>query len=199
MSMICYLLGLTPAQLASLRSAPALTRFLTYVAASHYFEVRTEEMLRRMTTEQRTRFEESRATSQVSSAQAERETRVANAREQIAVLCTLEPAVCLDKSWHMLHYLFTGRLNPTGTPGDLLLTGEELGDDAGYGPARIHSPQTTNDFSLFVEKLTAENLSARVNLREMRHLGVYAMPSGQGSEAEWEEGLRREVEVYFAS
>ena len=44
----------------------------------------------------------------------------------------------IDKSWHALHYLICGNLEPDGSIlGDVILGGEPLGPDLGYGPARI--------------------------------------------------------------
>jgi Domain of unknown function (DUF1877) len=97
----------------------------------------------------------------------------------------------------MLHYLFTGHVGTSSAPGDLLLTGEDLGDDVGYGPARLHGPTETRDFSRFLEMQDLARLQARVNLREMDRQGVYAMPFGSGSDAENESELRNEVGRYF--
>jgi hypothetical protein len=51
----------------------------------------------------------------------------------------------LHKSWHCLHYLFTGKVEGSdGSPlGDALLGGQEIGGEAadtGYGPPRALSP-----------------------------------------------------------
>lgn len=63
------------------------------------------------------------------------------------VLHTLGPddRIDLDKTWHALHYLFTG----TAWAGDfpacfLVSSGEPVGDvDVGYGPARSFTPAQT--------------------------------------------------------
>ena len=44
----------------------------------------------------------------------------------------------LDKCWHELHFLLTGKLEPDGTIlGDAVLGGEEVGTELGYGRARL--------------------------------------------------------------
>lgn len=44
----------------------------------------------------------------------------------------------IDKSWHAVHFLLTGRAGPDGTPaGDSILGGRPVGGDLGYGPARL--------------------------------------------------------------
>jgi hypothetical protein len=72
-----------------------------------------------------------------------------------------------------------------------------MGEDVGYGPARLHRPTDTRDFSHFLETQDLARLQARVNLQEMSRLRVYAMPMGSGSAAEHERELRDEVGFYF--
>lgn len=44
----------------------------------------------------------------------------------------------LEKAWHALHFVFTGKLDEAPAPtGFLLSGGEEVGEDMGYGPARV--------------------------------------------------------------
>jgi Domain of unknown function (DUF1877) len=64
-----------------------------------------------------------------------------------------EQALNLEKSWHILHYLVTGHTDDSSAPGDALLTGESLGEDAGYGPARLHDEIKTREFGQFLETL----------------------------------------------
>ena len=47
----------------------------------------------------------------------------------------------LDKSWHGIHYLFTGKADESGTPLEFLVAGgASVGDeDVGYGPPRAPS------------------------------------------------------------
>ncbi len=49
-----------------------------------------------------------------------------------------EGQVCLDKSWHAIHYVMTGTAGPDGSAlGDAILGGREIGPDLGYGHARL--------------------------------------------------------------
>lgn len=55
-----------------------------------------------------------------------------------------EPAhyVEVDKAWHGIHYLLAGTADTTETPsGWAVLGGVEIGDDMGYGPARVLEPE----------------------------------------------------------
>jgi hypothetical protein len=127
----------------------------------------------------------------------EAEARNAKARGRLDEAGPLEEALSLEKSWHMLHYLFTGHVDPWQAPGNALLTGEALGEDVGYGPPRLHGEEETLGFAHFLGTVDLAQLQERVNFREMSGIGVYAMPMGRGSEAEFEAMLRMEVASYF--
>jgi uncharacterized protein DUF1877 len=197
MSMICRVLGLTPAQMDVLRATPSLVSRLVRVAEDDHHTRRFDfdELLKHMSPERRKQFEANRAMLEAVAKKAE--VQMAEARERIAPLGPFEPSLSLEKSWHMLHYLFTGHVGTSSAPGDLLMTGEEMGDDVGYGPARLHGPAETRDFSRFLETQDLARLQARVNLQEMNRLRIYAIPFGPGSDAEYGNELRNEVGLYF--
>src|SRR5262245_28760066 len=55
----------------------------------------------------------------------------------------LGPALDIEKTWHAIHFLVVGDAWEVRAqePATLcILGGEELGDDGGYGPARLHGP-----------------------------------------------------------
>jgi hypothetical protein len=160
-------------------------------------KARFEELINRMTPERRRQVETNRATSEASAAVNLLQARIAEAGERIAALGPIEHALSLEKSWHMLHFLLTGRVDPSGIPGDLLLTGEALGEDLGYGPARLHSNTTTREFSRFIETQDLAALQARVDLEDMSERVVYAMPEGAGPRGVYEDELRNEATRYF--
>lgn len=48
----------------------------------------------------------------------------------------------VDKGWHGIHYLLTGRSDAGAEPLSwAVLGGEEIGDEIGYGPARFMAPE----------------------------------------------------------
>jgi Domain of unknown function (DUF1877) len=196
MSMMCWVLGLSPAQIGALRATPSLTSDLTRVAENDEARARREEMTKRMSPEQRSASEARRQAFEATPVAREALTRIAEARARLAGIGPFEPALDLAKSWHMLHYLFTGHVDDSNAPGNALLTGESIGDDVGYGPARLHDETATREFARFLETVDVARLQARVNLREMTRLRVYAMPMGPGSDAEYESELRAEVAHY---
>ena len=102
----------------------------------------------------------------------------------------------LHKSWHVLHFLFSGRADEGGTPpANFLATGgREIGDDDGYGPARLLDSRQTAAFSAFLDGLTVETLTARVDGPRMAGLGIYC--AGDGGAAEIAE-MVEDVRFYF--
>jgi hypothetical protein len=196
MSMICWILGITPAQIGALRGTPALASDLALAQAIQPVS-RFDRLLSGMPPEQRKQFEERLAASAADPAMKEALAATEKARGRIAALGPLERALCLEKSWHMLHHLMTGHVGPAKAPGDLLLTGEDIGEDLGYGPPRLHEPEPTREFSDFLQSQDLARLQARINVEEMTGAGIYAMPFGRGSTAQVEKELRDEVGTFF--
>lgn len=63
---------------------------------------------------------------------------------------TDDDEVDLDKSWHGLHFLFTGTAWEGEEPACfLVLGGEGIGNDVGYGPARVLMPDDVGRFAAF--------------------------------------------------
>lgn len=84
-------------------------------------------------------------------------------------------ALELDKSWHVLHFLFTGKQADGPMPAATLLRGgREIGEDLGYGPARALSPAETKAFAEFLAGQTAAALAGRLDVATMERLGIYA-------------------------
>jgi hypothetical protein len=160
MSMICGVLGVSPAQIAALKATPALASYLAMHA------------------------EEAQIGASV-------------APGLLAALGSIGAVLDLHKSWHVLHYLFTGYIGPTEPPADALMSGEELGEDMGYGPPRLHDAAATKAFGEFLKQQTPEKLDARLNLAAMQGAGVYAIPMGPRASAHDEVDLREEVAAYF--
>jgi hypothetical protein len=55
-----------------------------------------------------------------------------------------DPELDLGKSWHAIHYLLTGTgwEIGEGAAGAAILGGDEIGEDGGYGPARVLDPES---------------------------------------------------------
>lgn len=84
-------------------------------------------------------------------------------------------ALDLDKSWHLLHYVFTGSAWDGPMPAAALLSGgREVGEDLGYGPARVLSPKETKEFAQFLGMQTEAQLAKKINVPAMQRLEIYA-------------------------
>ena len=182
MSMICWLQGLSPAQIRALQTTPARASDLAIVSQSTLFD----EVTKRMSPEQKAAFEKATKGARA---------RIKEAQSRLAAIGPFEQALSIEKSWHMLHYLFTGHVDASDAPGNALLTGQALGGDAGYGPARLHDESRTRAFSDFLATQDVARLQARMNVREMARLNLYSVPSAP--DAQHESDLRAEVGQYF--
>lgn len=86
-----------------------------------------------------------------------------------------EEGLSLDKSWHALHYLLTGRAGEAPPPlGDAILGGTELGEDVGYGPARFLTPEEVRSTSAALSKVSAADLAQRFDLPRIIAAEIYA-------------------------
>lgn len=178
--------------MAALRATPSLVPSLVLTAADDERKARLNETIKKIPLEKRKQFETDQAAFEAAT-----QVSVVEARKAVASLGALEPTISLDKSWYVLHYLFTGHVGPASAPGDFLLTGEEIGEDLGYGPARLHSEAATRDLRRFLDGQDLERLQSRIDLNEMRRQRIYALPLGPGSETEYKNELRADVALYF--
>jgi Domain of unknown function (DUF1877) len=75
----------------------------------------------------------------------------------------LQEPLDLHKSWHTLHYVFTGSVFDVRGPGAALLAGEE----------RLHDAKATQEFAHFLAPQDVATLQARVKVGEMADMGIY--------------------------
>jgi Domain of unknown function (DUF1877) len=81
----------------------------------------------------------------------------------------------LEKSWHSLHYLLTGKTEEAPPPlGYAILGGSPIGDDLGYGPARFLSPEQVREVAVALSELSPEDLAQRFDLDAMSAANIYA-------------------------
>jgi Domain of unknown function (DUF1877) len=90
------------------------------------------------------------------------------------VLMGAGDALELDKSWHVLHYVLTGAAWDGPLPAAALLTGgREVGEDLGYGPARVLSAKETQAFALYLGMQSEASLVKKLNVPKMRSMDIY--------------------------
>ena len=81
--------------------------------------------------------------------------------------------VCLEKSWHGLHYLLTGEVwQGRGPLAFLLVGGEQLGDDE-ESPLRWFTAEDTIEIDRTLSAVTDEELWSRFDADEMVSKDIY--------------------------
>jgi hypothetical protein len=98
----------------------------------------------------------------------------------------LAPLLALEKSWHGLHYLLCGEVEPGPTVlSQAVIGGLEIGDDYGYGPARYFSPMQVAAVARELNRPNLETeMKSRFNARRMSSLEIY--PKGWSpADATW--------------
>lgn len=84
--------------------------------------------------------------------------------------------VDLHKSWQVIHYVLTGTPDSGPAPLNLLLVGgEEVGEDLGYGPARLIDARTMRDFSKALADFDLDGALERLDVARMAASGVYCV------------------------
>lgn len=103
----------------------------------------------------------------------------------------------LEKSWHVLHYLLTGRVNEAPPPlGNAILGGTEIGEDLGYGPARFLSPGQVREVAVALAAISKKDLADRFNLEAIMLAHVY--PVRDESELELAQQYFEDLSEFYA-
>jgi hypothetical protein len=80
----------------------------------------------------------------------------------------------LDKAWHGIHFMLTGSADGGDEPLSLaVLGGEEVGEDMGYGPARLLTPDQVQAVSAALSALDEESFRCRFAPQKMEAAGIY--------------------------
>lgn len=104
--------------------------------------------------------------------------------------------VDLHKSWQVIHYVLTGTPDSGPAPLNVLLVGgEEVGDDLGYGPARIVNAPALRDFASALAAFDLESVLKRLDIERMASAGVYCV---EDEDLETQGGdLEEDLRQYF--
>jgi hypothetical protein len=99
----------------------------------------------------------------------------------------------LEKSWHGLHFIFTGTAEEAPPPlGYLLSGGEEVGEDLGYGSARAIRSTEVVAFRDSLHKISEAEFDRRFDLRALENNDIYP-----GIWDEDRDELLEEYQMYF--
>lgn len=190
MSMNAYARCLSQFEIAAIKRNPATARSMASVGTLGGLRARTPNLLKNIAL-LREGGGHGVLASPVLQRELERQIEHANAAASQA-----DPSRLLDlhKSWHVLHFLFTGEADGGTPPANALMGGRELGEDMGYGPPRLHEIAGTAAFARFLAPLTVAELQARIDIRRMNSLGIYGCEDAdEGSAGE----ISDDVAHYF--
>jgi len=91
----------------------------------------------------------------------------------------------LEKAWHGVHRLLCGTPDEAPPPlGDAVLGGDAVGEDLGYGPARVLDPARVAAVAAALRAISVDEIAGRFDAVRLDADGVY--PAG------WAEQGRRE-------
>jgi hypothetical protein len=80
----------------------------------------------------------------------------------------------VDKAWHGIHYLLTGKADGGQPPlGLAVFGGEEFGPEVGYGPARFLTPSQVAAVSTALSGLSVADLEERFDPEDMEAKDIY--------------------------
>jgi hypothetical protein len=80
----------------------------------------------------------------------------------------------VDKAWHGIHYLLTGTADGGEEPFSLaVLGGEGVGDDVGYGPARILTPEQVRQVAQALGQISEQQFRERFAPKAMEAADIY--------------------------
>ncbi len=95
----------------------------------------------------------------------------------------------IDKSWHALHFLFTGTDWEGEFPSCFLVKGgKTIGDvDVGYGPARSFDSAQAREINSFLIAINDDELKSRLDFKKMKQLEIYPhVWNDDAIDSEWE-------------
>jgi Domain of unknown function (DUF1877) len=78
----------------------------------------------------------------------------------------------VDKAWHGIHYLLSGKADVGAEPLSwAVMGGEEIGDEVGYGPARFLEPELVRNIAAWLPDDSV--FKSRFDPQAMERAGIY--------------------------
>lgn len=82
------------------------------------------------------------------------------------------PVIDLDKMWHGIHFLLVEG-EEDQVAGQVVLGGQEIGDDVGFGPVRYLVPGEVEAVAAHLDGTPFEVIAGRFDADRMNALGIY--------------------------
>jgi len=110
-----------------------------------------------------------------------------------------EDGLRLEKSWHVLHYLLTGKTEEAPPPlGNAVLGGEEIGEERDYGRVRCLTPEQVREVAAALAKISKDDLVRSVDLESMAAAKIIHTCKDQ-SEVELAQHYYEHMASYYAA
>ncbi len=94
--------------------------------------------------------------------------------EQRELAATATAALEIGKNWHGIHYLLTGEAwESPGVLGKVILGGTEIGEDLGYGPARLLTPAEVVEVTHALQNFPPSEFQAAFNPEKLNGADIY--------------------------
>jgi hypothetical protein len=98
----------------------------------------------------------------------------ADPSQAVSLLDREDDVLDLDKAWHGIHFLLTGSAWETSPgAGEAVLGGDPIGDDLGYGPARLLSAERVQLVAAGLRDVTPDDLRARFDVAALLAEAIY--------------------------
>jgi hypothetical protein len=89
----------------------------------------------------------------------------------------------VDQNWQVVHFLLTGSAWGGGKPlFNVVLGGQEIGADLGYGPARYLTPKEVQEVADAVGPLRKDDLRFRFTPKDLMKADIYTWHEDDGQE-----------------
>lgn len=80
----------------------------------------------------------------------------------------------IDKSWHGIHYILTNDVWEGEPPArDVILGGEAVGEDVGYGPARFLNIEEVKNVNSYLSTINSNYIKEKYNPTELENNEIY--------------------------
>jgi len=105
----------------------------------------------------------------------------------------------VDKAWHGVHFLLTGSTWEGEVPLCwVVLGGEAIGEDIGYGPARLVNTEEVKQINEAISSIDTSVLNARYDAVTLNKAEIY--PDGWGpDDAEYVIGAFQKIKIFYSS